>query len=269
MWDTFIINPMVNALLFIYSILGDFGVAIIVFTILIRLVTQPLTGQQMKSTQAMQELQKSEEWMQIAKKYKDDKQKLQTEQAKLFQAKGINPFGSCLPLLIQLPIIFGLYQSITRALAVTPLELLNLSKHIYPFINAPALIPIKSNFLWMSDLSQPERVNIFGIGIPLLAILVVITQYMQTKMMAMPTGGGSDQAAQMTKTMNIYMPLMMGWIAYSLAGGLAIYFVTTNVIGIAIYAVQGKLDWRALIPGQKALPASTGGKPAKTGGKSK
>ena len=80
MWETIIINPMVNLLIWIYSMVGSFGVAIILFTIVIRLVTHPLTVQQIRGTQKMQELQKSKEWEAIQKKYKDDKQKLQQEQ---------------------------------------------------------------------------------------------------------------------------------------------------------------------------------------------
>src|SRR5512137_259676 len=116
-WNTIIINPMVNTLLFIYSLVGNFGVAIILFTLLIRLITHPLTVQQLKGTQKMQEMQNSKEWQAIQKKYKDDKQKLQQEQMKLYQEMGINPLGSCLPLLIQFPIIIGLYQAIIRVLA--------------------------------------------------------------------------------------------------------------------------------------------------------
>ena len=80
MWDTVIINPMINTLLWIYSILGNFGIAIILFTILVRFLTYPLTIQQLKGAQGMQEMQKSKEWQELQKKYKNDKQKLQQEQ---------------------------------------------------------------------------------------------------------------------------------------------------------------------------------------------
>jgi YidC/Oxa1 family membrane protein insertase len=255
MWNTLILNPMVNAMLWIYGLIGDFGITIILFTILIRLITQPLNAQQMKSMRVMQELQSSKEWLEAQKKFKDDKQKLQMAQAKLLQEKKINPFGSCLPLLIQFPVIIGLYQSLSRAMAVTPNQLLDLSKHLYPFVSASSLIPIKSQFLWM-DLSQPERVIMFGIGIPTLAILVVLTQYLQGKLMTPTSSNPGDQSAQMSKMMNLYMPLFMGWIAYSLSSGLAIYFLATNIISIIQYAAMGKLSWRNLLP-KKALPART------------
>lgn len=99
-WNMLIIDPMVNLLLFIYSLIANFGIAIILFTILIRLVTWPLQAKQIKSTAAMQDMQKSKEWQEIQKKHKDDKQALQQEQMKLYQEKGINPLSGCLPLLI-------------------------------------------------------------------------------------------------------------------------------------------------------------------------
>ena len=250
MWNTLIINPMINTLLWIYSILWqNFGLAIIVFTILVRLLTYPLTASQMKSTQKMQDLQKSKKWQDIQKKYKDDREKLAQEQMKLYQEMGVNPFGSCLPTLIQFPIIIGLYQAIIRALAVTPIQLLDLSRHVYPFIDAASLIPLNNRFLWM-DLSLPEKdfgLAIAGIGIPVLAILVVITTYLQSKLMTPPTATG-DQGAQMTKAMNLYMPLFMGYLAYTFSSGLALYFVTSNLVGVLQYAMMGKLDWRNLLP---------------------
>jgi YidC/Oxa1 family membrane protein insertase len=249
MWDTLIINPMVNTLLWIYSVLGqNFGLAIIVFTILIRLIIYPLTQQQLKSSQAMQEMQGSKKWQDLQKKYKDDKQKLQQEQLKLYQEMGVNPVMGCLPTLIQFPIMIGLYQAIIRALAVTPVQLLDLSKHIYPFINASALIPLNNRFLWM-NLAQPERLNIFGVGIPVLAVLVVITTYLQTKLTT-PTNPSNpnDSSAQMAKSMGLTMPLFMGYIAYLYSSGLALYFLVGNIIYIVQYAMMGKVDWNAVIP---------------------
>src|SRR3989337_2765158 len=96
-WNSLIMHPMLNSLLWIYGILGNFGLAIIVFTIVVRLITHPLTVQQLKSTSKMQEFQQSKEWQALQKKHKDNKQQLQQEQMKLYQEMGINPFSSCLP----------------------------------------------------------------------------------------------------------------------------------------------------------------------------
>jgi YidC/Oxa1 family membrane protein insertase len=260
MWDTIIINPFINLLLLIYQWVGsNFGLAIIVFTILIRLITYPLTNQQMKSTQKMQEMQNSEKFKAIQKKYKDDKEKLAQEQMKLYQEMGFNPLAPCLPTLIQFPIIIGLYQAITQALAVTPLQLLDFEKHVYSVVDASKLIPLKSQFLWM-DLSQPERLTIFGIGIPVLAILVVVTTYLQQKLMTPMTASASptDQSAQMSKMMNVYMPLLMGYFAFSWASGLALYFFVSNLIGIVQYGIQGKLHLSNILPAAWAAKLGSG-----------
>ena len=262
MWETIIINPMVNTLLWIYGLIGNFGLAIIIFTLLVKLITHPLTVQQIRSTQKMQEMQKSEKWLELQKKYKDDKQRLQQEQMKIYQEMGINPLGSCLPMLLQFPIIIGLYQSIIRGLSSTPLDLSKLYTNIYPFIDASKLLPVDNTFLWM-NLNQPERLYLFGlgIGIPLLAIVVVVTTYMQSKLMTPPSNPG-EQGAQMTKAMNLYMPLFMGYLALTFASGLSLYFVTSNVASIAQYAAMGKITWSNLIPGKKpkALPAGKNNK---------
>jgi len=267
MWDTLIITPFVNVLLYIYMLVGqNFGIAIILFTIVIRLVTHPLTVQQIKGTTAMQNLQKDKRFQDIQKKYKDDKEKLAQEQMKLYKELGISPFGSCLPTIIQFPIIIGLYQTITRAMAASPLDLLNLTKHIYPvFDKIYPLLPLKSQFLWM-DLGQPERLNLPFLpwGIPVLAIVVVVTTYIQSKLITPPTtagDGAANQGAAMSKAMNLYMPFFMGYLALTLASGLSLYFVASNLIGIAQYAALGKVNWRSLLPGggDKTSPKPGGG----------
>jgi len=252
MWNTFIVDPMLNALLFIYNVLGhNFGLSIILFTVLVRVITYPLTAQQLKSSKGMQEMQSSKKWQDIQKKYKNDKEKLSQEQMKLYKEMGINPFGSCLPTIIQFPVIIGLYQSIIGALATTPTQLLDLSRKIYPiFPKSSALIPLNSHFLWM-DLSQPERLYLPflpNVGIPVLAIIVVVTTYLQTKMMTPATPNSNDQGAQMGKAMGLYMPLFVGYLSMVYASGLALYFVAGNLVMIAQYAGMGKLDWKNLLP---------------------
>lgn len=254
MWDTFIITPFVNVLLYIYTLVGqNFGLAIILFTILIRLVTHPLTAQQVKGTKGMQALQSDPRWIEAQKKYKGDKEKLSQEQMKLYKELGINPFASCLPTIIQFPVIIGLYQSIMLTLASSPIALLNLTKHVYPgFLSISQLIPLDSQFLWM-DLGQPERLNLsfLPFGIPVLAIVVLITTYLQSKAMTPPTGGSSDQGAQMGKMMNLYMPFLMFYLALTFSSGLSLYFVTSNVAGILQYAALGQVNFKKMF----TLPA--------------
>jgi len=252
MWETLIVQPFTNLLLWIYSLLagvpGAFGWAIILFTILIRAITWPLNAQQLKGAQAMQEMQNDKEWQAIQKKYAKDKEKLAQEQMRIYKEKGINPFGSCLPTLIQFPIIIGLYQAIIRALASTPLALLNLANTVYPSLNVAALIPLDSRFLWM-DLSQPESIPIFGFSFPTLAVIVAITTYIQSKLTMPASTNPGDQSAAMSKTMSLYMPLLLGYFALTFASGLSIYFITSNLLGIFQYAVTGRANWRNLLPG--------------------
>ncbi|MFN2304442.1 MAG: YidC/Oxa1 family membrane protein insertase [Anaerolineales bacterium] len=247
MWDTIVIQPFVNGLLLINSFVHNFGISIILFTILIRLLTHPLTVQQFKATKAMQKLQDDPRYKKMQEKYKNDRDKLAQEQMKLYQEYKINPLGSCLPTLIQLPIILGLYQAVIRAMAASPFELFRLEQIIYPrLINAANLLPLENKFLWM-DLGQPERLTIFGFGVPILAILVVATTFLQSKLIQPPTSA-NDQGAMISKSMSIYMPVLMGFMAYSLASGLAIYFLASNVFGIVQYALLGRANWGNILP---------------------
>ena len=251
MWDALIITPFTNVLLFIYNVTGqNYGVAIILFTILIRLVTHPLTVQQMKGTTGMQKLQTDPRFKEMQEKYKDDREKLAQEQMKLYKELGINPFASCLPLVIQFPIIIGLYQTITNTMSNTPLDMLRLVRHIWPnVVDINTVIPLNSTFLWM-NLGQPERlmIPVLNFGLPVLAIIVMVTTYMQSKLLTPPSANPKDQTAQMTGMMNIYMPFFMGWLSLTLASGLALYFVVSNVIGIIQYAILGKANWKSLLP---------------------
>lgn len=252
MWETVIIQPMTNLLLWIYDTLGHgpnmFGFAIILFTILIKLLTWPLNASQVKGAQAMQELQNDKEWQEIQKKYAKDREKLAQEQMRIYREKGINPFASCLPTLIQFPIIIGLYQVITRSLSATPLDMLKLARTVYPFQNVENIIPLNSTFLWM-DLGRPESIQILGFGLPTLAIIVALTTWLQTKLTMPATSNPNDQTAQMTRMMSVYMPLMLGWFSLTFASGISVYFIISNILGIVQYAATGRANWRNLLPG--------------------
>lgn len=254
-WDIFV-SIFVNTLLWIYNIVGqNFGVAIILFTILIKVITWPLNASQLKSAKAMQDMQNDKDWQAIQKKYAKDKEKLAQEQMRVYKEKGINPFSSCLPTIIQLPVIFALYQSITRSLASTPLALLQLTRSIGSFLDVSTIIPLNSKFLWM-NLGLPEGILIPGLslsflpnGIPSLAIIVALTTYIQTKLTTPPTANPNDQSAAMSGMMSIYMPLLLGWFALNFPSGLAVYFIISNLLGIAQYAMMGRANWRGLLPG--------------------
>jgi YidC/Oxa1 family membrane protein insertase len=111
------------------------------------------------------------------------------------------------------------------------------------------------------NLAQPERLFLPFLpqfGIPVLAILVVVSTYVMQRMMTPPTSTG-DQAAAMTGMMNIYMPLLLGYFSLTFASGLSIYYFTSNVLGIAQFAAMGKVDWRRVI----GLPSAPAAKPHK------
>lgn len=239
MWDL-ILNPFVTVLVFLYQLLGQNTVlAIVVFTILIRLLTYPLTAQQQKSMKAQQELQPKLQKLQ--EKYKGDREKLAQAQMDLYKEYGINPAGGCLPLLIQFPILIGLYQAIIQVLGATPLQLLDLSGRILvPQLNQ--LIPLQNQFLWM-NLGEPDPFYV-------LPILVLITTWLQQRLMTPPQTGGANegQAAAMTRSMTTVMPIMFFFFALSFASGLSVYFVVSNIIGIIQYAMMGKADLSNLNP---------------------
>ncbi len=246
MWTTFVVQPMLNLLLWIYDLVGNFGIAIIVFTVLVRLVLAPLMHKQTQSAEAMRKLQEHPKWKEIQRKYKNDRERLAQEQMKLYGELGVNPFASCLPMLVQIPIIFGLYQAVILALGNTPAQLLELVRLLYPALNPARLIPINGQFLWM-NLAYPERLHVPGLsfGIPVMAILVALTSYVQSKAMATttPSTGDGQQAQAMNQMMTAYMPLMLGYFALTFQAGLALYFLTSNLVMIAQYAFMGKLSW--------------------------
>ena len=241
-----IINPFITILLFLYQILGgNVVLAIVVFTILVRLATFPLTMRQQRSTKAMQELQP--ELKRLQEKYKNDRERLAQEQWELYREHGVNPLASCLPMLVQLPILLGLYRAIVATLAATPFQLLNLSGRLWvPELSSQ--VPLQNKFLWL-NLAVPDPMYI-------LPILVVATTFLQQRLLMPPTppdnNGGSgdataDQAANMSRQMMMIMPLMFGFFSLSFASGLSIYFIASNFIGIGQYAMMGKIDVKAAL----------------------
>jgi YidC/Oxa1 family membrane protein insertase len=243
-WDTLIINPFTNVLLLIYDLLGhDFAIAIIVFTVLVRLITYPLTVQQQKSTKAMQQMQPQLQALQ--KKHAKDKEALNKETMKLYQEAGINPLGGCLPMLLQFPVFIGLYQVIMLVMAIGPLQLFNLSKHLYSFLPQLApLLPLNNRFLWL-DLGQPDLFYI-------LPVLVVVTTWWQQKVMTPPSADPQSQA--MNKQMALMMPLMFGYFVMVSPSGLGLYWLISNLIGVAQYWMVGRPQTPAKA---SALPPAT------------
>lgn len=242
----FIIDILATILLLLYGLLGEnVFMAIVAFTVLVRISLLPLTLRQQRSMKNMQEL--SPKLRELQKKYKDDRERLVQEQMALYRENGVNPMAGCWPLLIQLPIIFSLWRTIIAVLASTPRQLVELQDRIL-IGGLDNLVPLDNTFLWL-NLALPDPYYV-------LPVLVVVTSYLQQKMiMPIPTAkpaprkpgeppDPAEQAQQMTRQMTTFMPLFIGFVSLSYASGLSIYFVVSNVFGIIQYSAMGKADIR-------------------------
>ncbi len=244
----FIAYPLANLILLLYAYLGqNTVVAIAVLTLIINLATLPLTLSQQRSSRKMQELQPEME--KLKKKHGKDQERLSQETMKLYKEKGINPAGGCLPLLIQMPIWFGLLGAIRYCIPSTPLELFKFSQGIYSWLpGVIGLVPLQSIFLGM-DLGQPPNmIQWWSYALPL---LVGLTSWLQQKLLtpSTPSPTSSDspasQTEMMTKQMQIMMPLMFMMFTLNYATGLSIYFIISSLIRIAqFYLIKdgGKED---------------------------
>ena len=219
-WYLIIGNPILNVLIALSHLLyGSFGLAIIALTIIVRLVSWPLTKRQLNSTKALQNMQPKIQELQ--KKYGKNKQKLQQEMMKLYKEAGVNPLGCLWPMLIQFPIWIALYQAIMRALATTPENLLDLAHRLYSWDIVNQAIPLSSMFLGF-DLGSNNNF--------ILAIVVGGTMWLQQKMTQAPAVDPRQQST--SRMMLLMMPLMFGFITLMVPSGLALYWVTSNIIGI-------------------------------------
>lgn len=180
----------------------SYGLSIIIFTIIVRLILLPLNLKQMRSQAKLQEVQP--ELKKIQGKYKNDPQKQQQEMMKLYKDNGVNPMGGCLPLLIQLPILWALFYVFRNIHPVDP-------------VTGQA---ITVSFLWIKNLFNVDTLRI-------LPILAGVTQYISTIMM--PMSGDPAQAKQ-TGTMNIGMSIFMVVMAWNFTAALVLYWVVNNLI---------------------------------------
>lgn len=213
-------QPILNLLVFLYNILPghDIGLAIIIMTILIKLLLLPLSKQSIKSQKALQEIQPKIE--ELKKKHAANKEAQAKALMELYKQEKINPLSSCLPLLIQLPFFWAVFQVFNNGLAGKSLEL------VYSFINRPTTInPVSFGLL---DLSKPNVI---------LAILAGLAQYWQTKMLstkrpAIKTEAAKDEemTAIINKQMIYFMPALTVFIGLTFPGGLALYWLVTTLL---------------------------------------
>ncbi|WP_243138067.1 YidC/Oxa1 family membrane protein insertase [Heliorestis acidaminivorans] len=205
LWDL-IVGSFSSLIQFFYNItsmvgLANYGLAIILITVFIKMALYPLTVKQMRSMRSMAELAPKQKAIQ--EKHKKNPQKAQEEMMKLYKDSGVNPLSGCLPLLIQLPILIAFYGA-----------LLN-----FNYAN-----PAHSGFLWVPSLSVSDPY--------ILPLLAAATTYLQMKVSAPPKNLQTPQSEQMQKMMSVMMPLLIGWMAHTFPAGLALYWVTFNTVGI-------------------------------------
>ncbi|MCH7578363.1 MAG: membrane protein insertase YidC [Chloroflexi bacterium] len=242
-WNTLLMNPLINSLLLLTNLLGgQFGLAIIVFTIILRLVTIPFTLRQLQSTKAMQEMQPR--MQELQKKYKDPKRR-QQETMKLYKETGINPLGCFMPLAIQMLVFIALYRALAFVVGGSPESLVGLSQRVYDWSYLSAAIPLEQSFLWL-ELGQADNTFI-------LPLMVGVSTYVQTKLAQTPSA--TPQQQQQQQMMTWMMPLVLVWITLSLPSGVGVYWVISNIFSVfASYMVYGRrMSWRNLLP----TPAAT------------
>lgn len=211
-WFWFIAIPLLYLLRLFESVTGNWGVAIIVLTVLVKVSTIPLTRVQYRSMQKMQRLQPDLE--RLRERNKEDPSAMQREMMELYRKHGVNPFSGCVPMLLQIPIFVGLYNALLNAIEL---------RHA-PFVG------------WINDLSAPDWLAIAGIHIPVLVILMGASMLVQQWMT--PAQGDPTQ-----RRMMMFMPVVFTAMFLNFPSGLVLYWLVNNVISVAQqYAVMGGVN---------------------------
>ena len=219
-----LLNPLVNLLVFLSHLLwGSFGLAIIAFTILVRVATFPLTLRQLHATRAMQSLQPRVQ--EINKKYSDPKRR-QEEMMKLYREGGANPLSCLGPLLLTFPVFIALYSAIRIALPNSPEALEKLSSHIYSWSYLQHALPLKEYFLGV-DLRGNGGDSLIGY---LFVAAVAATTFVQSKTTV--TTSTDDRVRQQQQMMNVMMPFMFAFFALSFPVGVSLYWVVNSLVQI-------------------------------------
>lgn len=210
-WFDMLARPCLWFLNFLYGFIPNYGVDIIIMTILVKLILWPLGSKSYKSMNDMRKLQPL--MAEIREKYKDDKKQMNQELMGLYRTYKINPMGGCLPMVVQIPVFFAYYRMLYQAIEL---------RHA-PF------------FLWINDLSAPDRLFHFSFaipfmqppyGIPVLTIIMGATMFLQQKMS--PAPGDPTQAKMM-----MFMPLIFTFIFINFSSGLVLYWLTNNILSIS------------------------------------
>lgn len=246
-----ITTPLGYILSAIYSLVQNYGLAILIFTVVVKLIMMPLLAKQQKSMQQMQKVQPLLEKAQ--KKYANDKQKLQQETVKIYQENNVSPAGGCLPLLIQFPIIIGLYQVITKPLQYIlhlDVEVINKIADVLSMDSARTSQITIANAITENAALIQEKVGVaveainfdfFGLNLSLtpdlkfiswlwiIPILSAITSYL-VAIISKKLSGNTSAANEQMKTMNIIMPLMSGYFCFIMPAGVGVYWIASNIM---------------------------------------
>ncbi len=233
MFNTLLVDPITNILVLLYSItpFHDFGIAVILLTIFIRLVLWPLQSQQLHNQKKLNKIQP--EVKKIQEKYKNDPMKMNQMVTELYKEKEVNPFSSCLPSLLQLPIMIALFYAINKF--GNP-EYINLTDHakglseaLYSWANNLDFVKntlangFSTDFLGIVDLAKPS---------PAIAILAGMVQFVQTKMM-MPKKQDKNDPTQQTMNIMLYMfPAMAVAIGWRFAAALPLYWIVNSLMAV-------------------------------------
>jgi len=200
-----IAKPIGYLLMWIYKLVGNYGVSLILLTVIVKLVLYPLYAKQIKSTANMSEM--SEKAQEIQRRYANDREKMNEEMQKLYSEAGFNPMSGCLPMLIQFPIIMGLFTLLRNPMKYMPAD--------------PSLMFANhESFLWIKDLAQPDLWIL-----PIAAGLATFFAFSMNSAMNMTQPGASaGQQKAMNAIMKYFFPLSILWLARSYPAGLAIYW---------------------------------------------
>jgi YidC/Oxa1 family membrane protein insertase len=214
-FNTILVHPLLNLLVFMYQYIPDIGVVIIILTVIIRLILLPSFHKSLKHQRALQQLQPK--MQEIKEKHKDDQEKQAAAMMELYRVHKVNPLSSCLPILIQLPLLLALYQVFMQSLNGQELrglyEFITHTEHIDPM------------FLNLIDLSKKGNYYMAG--------LAAILQYLQTRMSQSKNNLPTDQTTRMLTTYMLYLlPAMTFFFGVQFPAGLALYWVTTTLFGI-------------------------------------
>ncbi|HEX9437545.1 MAG TPA: YidC/Oxa1 family membrane protein insertase [Candidatus Limnocylindria bacterium] len=259
-WNFFLVHPLLSLLVGAYDVLfKDFGLAIVAVTVAIRLALYPLYVTQIRSQRAMSEVAPA--LNELKAKYGKDRQRMAEEQMKLYKERGVNPAMGCLPLLLQMPILFAMYAAFLQAPTFTGGQLQDI---LWPFIPIPAgpdqHLDLTAHWLpWIQSCVQ-NGIPVSGLGCPdrlyVLPILAGVTQLIAS-LMAQPATmpKNQDPQAKMMQSMVYYFPIITVVIAQGLPAGLAVYWVTTTLFQIVQqYFVTGWGQLTRWLPFLRGIP---------------